>query len=105
MHFQGTDDQFVSFPCHFRYNPRMQSKLSAAIPALSNVDVARRTQAAGEQNMNEYKITFTNGEIVEIEAWTPEAARVIAIEDTDLEERPSNSVASVELLTARQIEL
>jgi len=55
--------------------------------------------------MNEYKITFTNGEIVEIEAWTPEAARVIAIEDTDLEERPSNSVASVELLTARQIEL
>ena len=35
--------------------------------------------------MNEYEVTFTNGKTVEIEAWTPEAARVIAIEDAELE--------------------
>lgn len=54
--------------------------------------------------MNEYEVTFTNGETVEIEAWTPEAAQVIAIEDAELEGRTGMSVASVELLTARQIE-
>jgi hypothetical protein len=35
--------------------------------------------------MNEYEVTFINGDVVEIEAWTPEAASVIAIEDTELE--------------------
>ncbi len=53
--------------------------------------------------MNEYEVTFTNGETVEIEAWTPEAARVIALED--VEGRSGLSVASVELLTAQQLEL
>jgi hypothetical protein len=57
--------------------------------------------------MNEYEVTLTNGEIVEIEAWTPEAAGVIALEDLEIEGRsnPSGlSVASVKLLTARQLE-
>ena len=55
--------------------------------------------------MNEYAVTFTNGETVEIEAWTPEAASVIALEDAELEGRPSLVVAGVELLKARQLEL
>ena len=55
--------------------------------------------------MNEYEVTFTNGETVEIEAWTPEAARVIAIEDAELEGRFGLTVASVELLAARPLEL
>jgi hypothetical protein len=55
--------------------------------------------------MNEYEVTFTNGETVEIEAWTPEAAQVIAIEDEELEGRTGLVVAGVELLTTRQIEL
>ena len=55
--------------------------------------------------MNEYKVTFDNGEIVEIEAWTPEAAGVIALEDMEFEGRSGLSVANVELLTAHQIEL
>ena len=38
----------------------------------------------GERNMNEYEVTFNNGEIVEIEAWTPEAAGVIALEMRNL---------------------
>ncbi len=55
--------------------------------------------------MNEYQVTFTNGETVEIEAWTPEAAQVIAVEDAELEGRSGLSVARVELLTARNLEL
>ncbi len=55
--------------------------------------------------MNEYKVTFTNGKIVELEAWTPEAAQVIAIEDAELEGRTDLVVAAVELLKAHQIEL
>ena len=34
--------------------------------------------------MNEYEVTFTNGEVVVIAAWTPEAAQSIAEEDADL---------------------
>ena len=34
--------------------------------------------------MNEYEVTFTNGEVVVIAAWTPEAAQAIAEEDADL---------------------
>ena len=55
--------------------------------------------------MNEYAVTFTTGETVEIEAWTPEAAAVIAVEDAELEGRSGLSVASVTLLVARPLEL
>ncbi len=34
--------------------------------------------------MNGYEVTFTNGKTMEIEAWTPEAAGVIALEDLEL---------------------
>jgi len=54
--------------------------------------------------MNEYEVTFNNGKTVEIEAWTPEAAGVIALEDAELEGRSGLSVAGVELLKAHQIE-
>lgn len=54
--------------------------------------------------MNEYAVSFTNGETVEIEAWTPEAASVIALEDAELEGRSGLSVAGVALLKAHQLE-
>lgn len=47
--------------------------------------------------MNEYEVTFADGEMVEIEAWMPEIARVIAEEEADLNGRPFSAV-SVELL-------
>ena len=49
------------------------------------------------QTMNDYQVTFANGEVVEVEAWMPEIARVIAEEEADLNGRPL-SVVSVELL-------
>ncbi len=55
--------------------------------------------------MNEYAVTFTNGETVEIEAWTPEAAEVIALEDAELDGQSGLSVAGVELLTSKPLEL
>ena len=55
--------------------------------------------------MSAYEVTFSNGETVEIEAWTPEAAGVIALEDAELEGRTDLVVAGVELLTAHHIEL
>jgi hypothetical protein len=54
--------------------------------------------------MNEYEVTYTNGEVVEIEAWTPEIAQTIAEEDASLDGR-SLSVVGVKLLTLRATEL
>jgi len=45
--------------------------------------------------MNEYRVTYGNGEVVDIEAWTPEIAQAIAEEEAGREGR---SVVSVELL-------
>ena len=42
--------------------------------------------------MNEYQVALANGEMIEVEAWTPEIARAIA------EEESGQSVVSVELL-------
>ena len=60
---------------------------------------------AQENNMNEYEVTFINGETVVIEAWTPEAASVIALEDAELEGQSGLDVASVVLLATRHLEL
>jgi hypothetical protein len=49
--------------------------------------------------MNEYQVTFANGEMVEVEAWTPEIAQTIAEEEAGLD---GPSVVSVELLTLQQ---
>ena len=63
-----------------------------------------QTTSTETLTMNEYRVTYTNGEMVEIEAWTPEAAAVIAEEDAELEGRSDRIVAGVELLTERQVE-
>jgi len=49
--------------------------------------------------MNEYQVTFANGEVVEVEAWTPEIAQTIAEEEAGGD---GKSVVSVELLTPQQ---
>ena len=49
--------------------------------------------------MNDYQVTFADGEVAEIEAWTPEIAAVIAEEEADLNGRPL-SVTNVRLLAA-----
>ena len=51
--------------------------------------------------MNEYQVTFANGEVVEIEAWTPEIAQAIAEEEANSMGGP---VVSVELLTLQPTE-
>jgi hypothetical protein len=53
------------------------------------------------QAMNDYQVTFANGEVVEVEAWMPEIAQVIAEEEADLNGRPL-PVVSVELLSVQQ---
>jgi hypothetical protein len=53
--------------------------------------------------MNNYQVTFANGEVVEVEAWMPEIAGVIAEEEADLNGRPL-SVVSVELLRLQPTE-
>ena len=55
--------------------------------------------------MNRYQVTYVNGEVVEIEAWTPEIAQAIAEEDAEQEGRPGLSVVSVELLTSQAAEV
>ncbi len=50
-----------------------------------------------DQAMNEYEVTCVNGEVLEVEAWTPTIAQVIAEEEADLNGRPL-SVVSVKLL-------
>jgi hypothetical protein len=44
-----------------------------------------------------YEVTYVNGDVVEIEAWTPVIAQAIAEEDAEMNGRPL-SVVSVQLL-------
>jgi hypothetical protein len=53
--------------------------------------------------MNEYQVTYSNGEVVEIEAWTPEAAQAIAEEDAEMEGRDL-AVTRVAALSREAIE-
>jgi hypothetical protein len=43
--------------------------------------------------MNEYEVTYAKGDVVEIEAWTPEAA--LAIADEDAEENGCSGLSAV----------
>jgi hypothetical protein len=54
--------------------------------------------------MNEYQVTYSNGEVAEIEAWTVEAAEVIAEEDAEAQGWTGLSVVGVELLSPQQVE-
>ena len=53
--------------------------------------------------MNEYQVTYSNGKIVEIAAWTEEIAKVIAEEEAD-DYGHGLHVVSVELLTPQRVE-
>jgi hypothetical protein len=48
------------------------------------------------QVMNEYEVTYVNGDVFKVEAWLPIIAQAIAEEDAGLSEQPI-SVASVKL--------
>ena len=50
--------------------------------------------------MNKYEVTFTNGEVVVIAAWTPEAALAIADQDADRYGCGGLSAVSVVLLAS-----
>ena len=64
--------------------------------------LARTTRPRLEKpTMNEYQVTFTTGEVVEVEAWTPEIARAVAEEEAGLD---GQSVVSVELLRLQPTE-
>jgi hypothetical protein len=54
--------------------------------------------------MNEYQVTYANGTVVKIEAWTPETARIIAEEEAEENGWSGMTVVSVELLAAEQVE-
>jgi len=49
------------------------------------------------QVMSEYEVTYINGDVIEVEAWTPIIAQVIAEEDAERNGHPL-SVATVKLL-------
>jgi hypothetical protein len=55
--------------------------------------------------MNEYQVTFSNGQVVVIEAWTPELAQAVAEEDAEQDGHPDLSIVGVELLTSQEVEL
>jgi hypothetical protein len=57
-----------------------------------------------DQAMNDYQVIYSNGVVVEIEAWTPEAAAVIAEEDAELQGWSGLSAVSVELLISQPVE-
>ncbi len=56
-------------------------------------------------NENEYEVTYANGEVVVITAWTPEAAVAIADEDGDLYGCPGISAVSASLLDSQPVSL
>ncbi len=54
--------------------------------------------------MNDYEVTFANGEVVVITAWTPEAAVAIAEEEADLYGCAGVSAVTVSLLASHGAE-
>lgn len=55
--------------------------------------------------MNEYEVTYVNGEVLEIEAWTPELAQAIAEEEAEMNGQAGMAVASVKLLVSQPTDL
>jgi hypothetical protein len=54
--------------------------------------------------MNDYEITYANGEVAVITAWTPEAALTIAEEDGELYGCPGIAPVTVSLLASHTAE-
>ncbi len=54
--------------------------------------------------MNDYEVTYANGDVVVITAWTPEAALVIAEEDAELYGYPGMEAVSAGLLDSHAAE-
>jgi hypothetical protein len=54
--------------------------------------------------MDEYQVTYSNGEVVVIEAWTPELALAVAEEEAEQNGCDGQSVVSVELLSVQELE-
>jgi hypothetical protein len=54
--------------------------------------------------MNDYEVTYANGEVAVITAWTPEAAIAIAEEDGDLYGCAGISAVTVSLLASHSAE-
>ena len=54
--------------------------------------------------MNDYEVTYANGDVVVITAWTPEAALAIAEEDGELYGCPGIGAVTVNLLAAHAAE-
>jgi hypothetical protein len=54
--------------------------------------------------MNDYEVTYTNGEVAIITAWTPEAALAIAEEDGELYGCPGMEAVAVSLLDSHAAE-
>lgn len=55
--------------------------------------------------MNEYEVTFTNGEVVVVAAWTPDAAQAVAEENADHYGCRGLSAVTVTLTTSRELEV
>lgn len=55
--------------------------------------------------MNEYEVTYANGDVVEIEAWTPIVAEAIAEEFAEADGNPGLAVTSVRLLSGTPVEI
>jgi hypothetical protein len=54
--------------------------------------------------MNDYEVTYANGEVVIISAWTPEAALAVAEEEGDLYGCAGISAVSASLLDPHSAE-
>jgi hypothetical protein len=63
------------------------------------------TLPSEKKTLNEYEVTYINGEVVEIEAWTPELAQAIAEEEVEMNGQADLSVVSVKLLASQPTEL
>ena len=54
--------------------------------------------------MNTYQVTYANGAVVEIEAWTQEIAQIIAEEEAESAGAAGMAVVRVELLQPQPVE-
>lgn len=54
--------------------------------------------------MDDYRVTYSNGETAIISAWTPELAQAVAEEEADERGFPGSAVVCVELLEPQEVQ-
>jgi hypothetical protein len=68
------------------------------------MDIGRIYAFCGRNRMDDYRVTYSNGETAIISAWTPELAQAVAEEEAEERGFAGSAVVCVELLEPQEVQ-